>query len=102
MSEVSKPGDIALSLAGRDKGRLFFVLEVGPSRALLTDGKLRRIEHPKSKALKHLRFLKNGHLETARKIRDGTIVSNKEIRKALAIFKAGEPHDRGGKMLGEG
>jgi len=99
MSDSSMTSDVAMSLAGRDRGRIFFVTQVAQGRATLTDGKLRRIEHPKSKSLKHLRFLEHGHLETACKIKDGIMVSNREIRKALAVFKAGH-NDQGGEMLG--
>jgi len=91
MDETSMTTDIALSLAGRDKGKTFLVIGVDGGRALLADGKLRRIEHPKSKSLKHLRFLAHGNLQTAQKIREGTIVSNREIRRVLAVFNAGRP-----------
>jgi len=43
------------SIAGRDSGRLFLVTEVAGDYALIADGKLRRLEKPKRKKIRHLR-----------------------------------------------
>ena len=45
--------DIVQSIAGRDKGKLFFVLDVEGEYLLLADGKVRRLESPKRKKRKH-------------------------------------------------
>ena len=42
-------GMFARSLAGHDKGKLYIVLAAGEKRVLLTDGKYRPAEKPKSK-----------------------------------------------------
>ena len=102
MCEMTATTDIALSLAGRDRGKIFLVLGIDGGRAVLIDGKLRKLENPKCKALRHLKFMEPDALQTARKINEGTIVSNREIRRVLAVYKAGRPHDRGGKLLGKG
>ena len=41
--------DIVMSLSGRDKEQLFYVLELQDEYVLYADGKSRRIEHPKRK-----------------------------------------------------
>lgn len=49
-------GRIVLSKQGRDKGRLFIVVEnVNEDFVLLVDGDLRKLEKPKLKRKKHLR-----------------------------------------------
>ena len=46
--------DIVMSLSGRDKEQLFYVLELQDEYVLYADGKSRRIEHPKRKKKKHM------------------------------------------------
>ena len=55
-----KPVGMAMSLAGRDKGEFFFVLEKTERTVLLADGKSRTLEHPKRKNLRHVKFLPDG------------------------------------------
>lgn len=47
--EVSK-ADMIVSLAGRDKGQLFFVIDTDDQFVYLADGKGRRLESPKRKS----------------------------------------------------
>ena len=47
---------IVSSLAGRDKGRLFIVMETEPNFVYLVDGKLRKLETPKKKRRKHVEY----------------------------------------------
>lgn len=50
-----KVGQVVKSKAGRDKGKVFIVLEiVDGSHVLLVDGKLRKASRPKKKKNKHL------------------------------------------------
>ena len=49
--EITK-SDIVLSVAGRDRGKLFYVLETDGVYVLVANGKERRLEHPKRKKLK--------------------------------------------------
>ncbi len=83
--EISK-SDIIVSLAGRDQGRLFYVLETDGSYALLADGKTRKLENPKRKKLKHIRFAARSDSRVAQKILAGDPVLNSELRRDLAIF----------------
>ena len=82
---ISK-GDIVLSLAGRDKGKLFFVLDVEGEYASLADGKIRRTERPKRKKLKHLKPVASPQCHAAEKLRKGTGVLDSELRRELAVF----------------
>ena len=82
---ISK-SDIVVSLAGRDKGRRFFVLETDGNYAVIADGKVRKLENPKRKKLKHLRLAARTDSTVAEMIRQGDIVLNSELRRDLAIF----------------
>ena len=54
--EISR-ADVVVSLAGRDKGQLFFVLDTDDLFVYIADGKGRRLEQPKRKKRKHVRKL---------------------------------------------
>ena len=83
----SKPTGVAQSLAGRDKGEIFFVLERGEREVLLVDGKRRTLEHPKRKNLRHVRFLPDGGFAAVSgKISDRPV--NAELRRAMAEYNA--------------
>ena len=50
-------GDLVLSRQGRDHGRNFMVVEViDENYVLIADGKLRPLEKPKKKKVKHLEY----------------------------------------------
>ena len=70
--------DIVKASAGRDKGKLLFVLDVEGDFLLLADGKTRRLERPKRKKRKHVVF------------------QNSELRKTLAQLGGdGNPDQEG-------
>ena len=78
-------GDVVYSRAGRDKGRYFLVIDlVDEQYALITDGKLRRLETPKRKKVKHLRQLPPQDLRICDKVRNGEKLTNSEIRREMA------------------
>ncbi len=85
--EAIKSLDIVSSLAGHDKTELFIVLKTEDEKALLVNGKARKLENPKIKSLKHIRFEKRGNPEFAAAYAAGT-ATNKLIRKELAIYIA--------------
>ena len=88
--------DIVKSTAGRDKGKLFFVLEVGEEFLLLADGKTRRLEKPKRKKRKHTAFQARYDCRVAEKIRSGEKFTNSELRRTLAQFGGdGNPDQEG-------
>ncbi|NLG52457.1 MAG: RNA-binding protein [Clostridiales bacterium] len=83
-------GDIVLSLSGRDKKRLFFVLKTQSGFAWLADGRMRKIENPKKKNLKHLKLVSKSESGVSQKIRNSEKVLNSEIRRTLAGFAQGD------------
>ncbi|MCI8302037.1 MAG: hypothetical protein HFF68_04670 [Oscillospiraceae bacterium] len=88
--------DIVKSAAGRDKGKLFFVLEAEEDFLLLADGKTRKLESPKRKKRKHAVFQAHCDCRAAEKIRSGEKVTNSELRRTLAQFGGdGNPDQEG-------
>lgn len=70
---------LVISLAGKDKGRVFVVLKnVGENFVLYADGRRRRIEKPKLKKKKHIKVIGDAGIE------DISAVTNGMLRKATA------------------
>ena len=99
--EVQK-GDLVQSLNGRDKGKALFVTDVDDAYVILVDGKSRRLEHPKRKKLKHCQFLARDDSRVAEKLRAGERVANIDVRRALAVFHAGEASQNHDDEIGGG
>ncbi len=87
--------NIVKATAGRDKGSPFFVLDAQGDFLLLADGKGRPVERPKRKRRKHVMLLRADGGELSRKIRSSELITNSELRKAIAAFR-GSDQDREG------
>ena len=88
--------DIVRSIAGRDAGRLFFVLDADDEFLMLADGKTRRLEAPKRKKRKHTEFVERSVCRVAEKIRSEEKVTNSELRRTLAEYSEdGNPDQEG-------
>ena len=85
-------GWIVRATAGRDKEGLFCVLgHDEEQRLLLCDGKRRRVSSPKQKKLGHVEVLEEQYDHPAlQKLRRHEPVTDNEIRRALAAFRAKE------------
>ena len=83
--DISK-SDIVISLAGRDQGKLFYVIDVEGDYVLIADGKGRKLEDPKRKKLKHVRRVSRTETRVAAKLLQGDKVLNSELRRDLAAF----------------
>ena len=80
-----KSGSIVLSTAGRDSNRMFSVVDVvDENYVLISDGRVRRLETPKKKKLKHLKFISQSE-EIAQKISDGKLTNN-ILKKELSVI----------------
>lgn len=88
--------DIVLSIAGRDRGSLFYVLETDGDYVLIADGKGRRIEKPKRKKVKHIQKVARIESRVAEKLRSGEKVLNSELRRDLTAFGQAFSQNQGG------
>ena len=78
--------DVVISTAGRDAGKLFYVLEADDTWLTLANGKDRSLEKPKRKKRKHVQKVLRPETRVADKIRTGDKVLNSELRRDLAYL----------------
>ncbi len=82
--EIEK-ADVVVSLAGRDCGKLFFVIDTDGAYVTIADGKGRKLEHPKRKKRKHVQRVPANAPRMREKLLSGGKVLNSELRRELAI-----------------
>ena len=78
--------DVVESTAGRDQGKLFYVLALDEQYLLLVNGKDRTIDKPKKKKRKHARKVLRSETRVAVKLRNGDKLLNSELRRDLAYL----------------
>jgi ribosomal protein L14E/L6E/L27E len=77
-------GLFAESRAGHDKGQIYVIVGEEGAYAYLADGRLKRVEKPKRKNIKHLQVIKAKGDEALReKLANGQPVTNEEIKLAI-------------------
>ncbi len=79
--------NIVMSAAGRDSGKLFVVLAVEGEYLLLADGKSRKVESPKRKKRRHVRFVAQDGGRLSKQIKGEAGITNSELRRTLAAFR---------------
>ncbi|MGD0622130.1 MAG: KOW domain-containing RNA-binding protein [Thermacetogeniaceae bacterium] len=80
-------GQLAVSKRGRDRGEPYLVLEIiDEAFVYLVNGDKRRIENPKRKNIKHLRFYPTVAEHLAQQWEAGQKVGNIEVRRVIAGF----------------
>ena len=85
---VVQQAQIVRARRGRDSGRLFCVMHAQAGWLLLADGKRRRVDHPKRKREKHVEAVGVWEHPVMEKVRTGQPVRDRELRAALAAFRA--------------
>ena len=78
--------DVVMSTAGRDTGKLFYVVGTDPVYLILANGKDRTLEKPKRKKRKHIQKVLRSETRVAEKLRQGDKVLNSELRRDLAYL----------------
>ena len=78
--------DVVKSTAGRDQGKLFYVIGTDPVYLMLVNGKDRTLEKPKRKKRKHIQKVLRYETRVAEKLRLGDKVLNSELRRDLAYL----------------
>lgn len=92
--------DIVRCANGRDKGRLFLVLDTKEGRVLLADGKHRRVSRPKHKSLKHVQLVHRPGADFPVQLQGGEKITDKQLRITMAAFAAGKTEYQGGMSVG--
>lgn len=78
--------DVVISLAGRDVGSLFYVIQTDGKYLMLANGKDRTIDKPKRKNRLHTKKVLRSETRVAESIRLGDKVRNSELRRDLAFI----------------
>ncbi|MFA5527732.1 MAG: KOW domain-containing RNA-binding protein [Peptostreptococcales bacterium] len=77
-------GQIVKSKAGRDKNRLFFVIDIiNDQFVLIVDGDLRKIEKPKMKKIKHLKMVYGINKDIQEKLERNEKINNIYLKREL-------------------
>ncbi len=85
-----EPGRLAVSRAGRDKGRTLIVIREEAPFVYVADGDLRKIANAKKKKRMHLSMKPHVADAIAGKLRAGQTVFDHELRAAIEAYC--EPH----------
>ena len=78
--------DVVIATAGRDQGKLFYVIGTDPVYLMLANGKDRSLDKPKRKKRKHIQKVLRSETRVAEKLRLGDKVLNSELRRDLAYL----------------
>ena len=93
-----KLGQVVISRSGRDKDRMYVVVQVVNDRfVMLVDGDLRKIENPKLKNVKHIQFTGMKADDVIDYLARGEMPGNHIFRKNLK--KLMENGERDGKEV---
>ena len=84
-------GLLAYSLAGHDKGKIYFIIKEEGDYFWLVDGRLRPLENPKKKNKKHVQIIKrniSGILENDTLQSDIELksVTNESIKRTIKLY----------------
>ena len=77
--------DVVVATAGREQGKLFYVVGTDPVYLMLANGKDRTMDKPKRKKRKHVQKVLRPETRVAGKIASGDKVLNSELRRDLAF-----------------
>ena len=89
--------DVVITTAGRDQGKLFYVIGTDPVYLTLVNGKDRTLEKPKRKKRKHVQKVLRSETRVAAKLLAGDKVLNSELRRDLAYHsREMQAYDLGG------
>ncbi len=78
--------DVVMSTAGRDSGKLFYVIGTDSVYLILANGKDRTLDKPKRKKRRHIQKVLRSETRVAEKLRLGDKVLNSELRRDLAYI----------------
>lgn len=83
-----KKGQLVKSRAGRDKDRVYLIINWDHEFIYVVDGDIRRLQNPKKKNIGHLWYTEKVADNIHHKLTAGIKVTNADIREALQGLKA--------------
>lgn len=94
MNKEVQVGHMVCSTKGRDNGKFYLIVGIiSNSFVQVADGRIRRLENPKRKNIKHLRIYLALAENITVKVKTGRRITNLEVRKAIeSLYKELEKH----------
>lgn len=80
-------GGFAVSRAGHDFGKLYVIFYIDNEYVYLVDGKIRTLDRPKKKKIKHIKVLDRFDISLTKKVADRS-VKNEEIKRAIKLLRS--------------
>ena len=82
-------GNLAVSLAGHDKGQIYLIIREDGEYVYLCDGRLKTTEQPKRKNRKHIQVIKRGvDQELTTRLAKGESVRDEEIKRMIKLYES--------------
>jgi hypothetical protein len=76
-------GCFATSIAGHDHNNIYVIIDADDEYVYLVDGKIRKVNNPKKKKLKHVQLIKRTDDTIAGRINNNVALSNEDIKYAI-------------------
>lgn len=76
-------GCFATSIAGHDHNNIYVIIDADDEYVYLVDGKIRKVNNPKKKKLKHVQLIKRTDNTIAVRINNNVALSNEDIKYAI-------------------
>ena len=76
-------GCFATSIAGNDHNNIYVIIDADDEYGYLGDGKIRKVNNPKKKKLKHVQLIKRTDDTITGRINNNVALSNEDIKYAI-------------------
>ena len=76
-------GCFATSIAGHDHNNIYVIIDADDEYVYLVDGKIRKVNNPKKKKLKHVQLIKRTDDTITGRINNKEGLSNEDIKYAI-------------------
>lgn len=80
-------GMLAKSKAGHDCNEIYIIVDIINDSVFLADGKIKRIDSPKRKNIKHIQIIKKKDETLSKKLEAKEKVFDEEIKKVIKNYK---------------
>ena len=83
-------GSLVISKSGHDKNHVYVVMEVEGGFVYVVDGKIKTVDKPKKKNMKHIQMVNIKSDEIINKI-DNKELRNEDVKRFIKLFKKEHP-----------
>jgi ribosomal protein L14E/L6E/L27E len=83
-------GSLVISKSGHDKNHVYVVMEVKSGFVYVVDGKIKTVDKPKKKNMKHIQMINIKSDEIINKI-DNKELRNEDVKRCIKLFKQEHP-----------